>query len=106
MESVLNVKQDLAATMNLVLVNVEDRFNQRQKPDCSGKLVEVYDASFAKEPGFQPYGQYIGGYCTESFAYFENTDLIINSRVPQWFLEASGVQKVRNWLQELSADKG
>lgn len=100
MDNVFHIKQDLGAPLNIKLVDVNQRHNQRFQPNCAASelLVEFYDASFAKEPGFEPYGQYIGGYCKNSLDKIADHDLIINSRVPQWFVEKDNLTKINNWL--------
>lgn len=104
MENLLFIEQDLGAAMNILVVDQNQRHNQRHTPNCSGKLLEVYDATFANEPGFRPYGQYISCYCLESFKPDTTTNLVVNSKVPQWYLEASALEKINNWIQNLNSE--
>lgn len=61
--------------------------------------VEFYDRSFMDEPGFPPYGQLI---CSLSVTALLNrpslTALVLNSRVPQWWVDAGTMEQVRAWL--------
>jgi hypothetical protein len=73
----------------------------KKPPACESgdPLVEFYDRSFQSEPGFAPYGQFIGRYCASWIRRLPAGKLILNSRVPQWAVDASTVECVRGWLE-------
>lgn len=102
MNNSLHLTQDLGASLVVVTVPIIKRHDQIRNVDCQTDedLVEFYDASFIKEPGFQPYGQYIGSYCKSELITAKSNDLIINSRVPQWFVEQKNLIKISNWLSK------
>lgn len=101
MDNVLRLTQDLGAPLIVRIVAIDQRYDLIRQADCpmGEDLVEFYDASFIKEPGYQPYGQYIGQYCKSKLSNPASHDLIINSRVPQWFVEQKNLLKISNWLR-------
>lgn len=105
MDSVLHLKQDLGAPLIVRMVAVEQRYDKIRQLDCPAgeSLIEFYDASFVKEPGYRPYGQYIGGYCKGKLTKSAAQDLVINSRVPQWFVEKDNLARVIGWLGDQSS---
>lgn len=102
MDKILHITQNLGAPLIVRKVPVDQRHDLIRKTDCptGEELIEFYDASFIKEPGFQPYGQYIGSYCQSKLVKKAEQDLIINSRVPQWFVEQNNLDAISNWLSE------
>ncbi len=64
-----------------------------------GLRIEFYDRSFVNEPGYQPYGQFIGSLCAQDLAQgTSNGPLILKSSVPQWWVDADTLQRVRAWV--------
>lgn len=101
MDNVLRITQALGAPLIVRTVSIDKRYDNIRQVDCPAgeHLVEFYDASFIKEPGYQPYGQYIGRYCKSKLSNVSDQDLIINSRVPQWFVEKENLTIISNWLR-------
>lgn len=103
-DNTLRINPDLGAPMTVRVATLEDRFDKNHRLDCQGhaKVVEFYDRNYANEPGFTALGQYIACECAERIAAYGPDRLILDARVPQWAVDAKTLEKVQNWLHQLS----
>lgn len=99
-DRILWLDAHLGAPITARLVDASVPHPLRRELTCpAGDLhVEFYDRRFAREPGYRPHGQFIVRQCASTLLAHPPGKLILNSRVPQWFVDESGVLQLKEWL--------
>lgn len=104
-QSILSINPQSAAPMVVRLVTAQYRYDYTRHLNCDANdwMVEFFDRSFAGEPGFPVFGQYITRLCLNELLRQEGRPLVLNGRVSQWWVDAATTAQVAHWARGTAA---